>query len=71
MTATRTLDRPTQDDATQDRPTQDDWASYAEYLDSLPESLPVPEDDPEEADRDEAARVAAWLARHGLDAVPF
>jgi hypothetical protein len=32
--------------ATQDRyePTQDDWAGFEEWLDSLPEQLPTPED---------------------------
>jgi hypothetical protein len=70
MTTEWELDAVEFEEATRE-PTQDDWASYEQYLDSLPESLPTPEDDPEECDRDEAARVAAWLARHGLDAAPF
>jgi hypothetical protein len=54
--------------ATQDRyePTQDDLAEYESYLDTLNEPT-----DPELADHDEAARVAAWLEKHGLAEVPF
>jgi hypothetical protein len=49
-----------------DGPTADDWGEYAAYLDTLNEVT-----DPEEADRDEAARVEAFLERHGLDSAPF
>jgi hypothetical protein len=42
-------------------PTADDMAEYGAYLDTLNDVT-----DPEEADRDEAARVAAFLERHGL-----
>jgi hypothetical protein len=47
-------------------PTQDDMAEYAAYLDATDDRP-----DPAEAEADEAARVAAWLEKHGLAEVPF
>jgi hypothetical protein len=65
MTTEWELDAAGFEEATRE-PTQDDWQDYNAYLDSLPESPPTPEDDPEDAETS-AARVAAFLAKHGLE----